>query len=70
MQTIIYRMNKQQGPSFCTAENYIQYPMIKHNGKEYEKMCVCMYTHTHTHTHTHTYITESLACTAEIDTTL
>ena len=25
--------------------NYIQYPMINHNGKEYEKQ----YTHTHTH---------------------
>ena len=43
--------------------NYIQYPMIKHNGKEDEKnlkeyicMCVC--------------VTESLCCTAEIDVTL
>ena len=38
MQTINikYRMDKQQGP---TAEhgNYIQYPVINHNGKEYEK---------------------------------
>jgi len=24
------------------AKNYIQYPVINHNGKEYEKMCVCM----------------------------
>ena len=31
---------------------YIQYPVIKHNGKEYEKECK--------------YITESLCCTAEI----
>ena len=23
--------------------NYIQYPMINHNGKEYEKECICMY---------------------------
>ena len=23
--------------------NYIQYPMINHNGKEYEKECVYMY---------------------------
>ena len=30
MQTGMYRMDKQQG-------NYIQYPMIHHNGKEYEK---------------------------------
>ena len=40
--------------------NYIQYPVINHNGKEYEKedvyMCVC--------------ITESLCRTVEIITTL
>ena len=40
--------------------NYIQYLMINHNGEEYEKeyiyVCVC--------------ITESLCCTAEINTTL
>ena len=27
-----------------STENYIQYPMINHNGKEYmKKECVCMY---------------------------
>ena len=36
--------------------NYIQYPMINHNGKESEKGYV--------------WITESLCCTAEINTTL
>ena len=36
--------------------NYIQYPVINHNGKEYEKEYMC--------------ITESLCCTAEINTTL
>ena len=36
--------------------NYIQYPVINHNGKEYEKAYICK--------------TESLCCTAEIDTTL
>ena len=36
--------------------NYIQYPVINHNGKEYEKECVCVYIYTHTHTHTHTYM--------------
>ena len=25
-----------------STENYIQYPMINHNGKEY-KECICMY---------------------------
>ncbi len=38
--------------------NYIQYPVINHNGKEYKKeyMCTC--------------ITDSLGCTAEVNTTL
>ena len=25
--------------------NYIQYPVINHNGKEYKKECVCAYTY-------------------------
>ena len=36
--------------------NYTQYPVINHNGKEYEKEYI--------------YITDSLCCTAEINTTL
>ena len=40
--------------------NYIQYSVISHNGKEYKKVCIYMYA----------YITESLCCTAEINTTL
>ena len=43
MQTIIYRMDKQQD---LTVQHCIQYPVINHNGKEYEKeyiyMCVCV----------------------------
>ena len=42
-------------PLYSTG-NYIQYPMINHNGKGYEKEYIC--------------ITESLCCTAEINTTL
>ena len=38
--------------------NYIQYPMINHNGKEYEKECIYI------------CITESLCCTVEINTKL
>ena len=38
--------------------NYIQYPVINHNGKEYEKEYV------------HICITESLCCTPETNTTL
>ena len=55
MQTIIYRMHKQQGPT-VQHRNYIQYPIINHNGKEY----VCVYI----------YITESLCHTPETNTTL
>ena len=36
--------------------NYIQYPVINHNRKEYEKEYIC--------------ITDSLCCAAEINTTL
>ena len=25
------------------TEKLIQYPVINHNGKEYEKECICMY---------------------------
>ena len=44
--------------------NYIQYPIINHNGKEYEKayICMCMYVYI--------YITESLCYIAEINTIL
>ena len=38
--------------------NYIQYPVINHNGKEYKKE------------YTYMCITESLCCTGEINTTL
>ena len=34
MQTIIQRMDKQQGLLVCIG-NYIHYPVINHNGKEY-----------------------------------
>ena len=27
----------------CSTGNYIQYPVINHNGKEYEKECIYMY---------------------------
>ena len=36
--------------------SYSQYPVINHNGEEYEKECIC--------------ITELLCCTAEINTAL
>ena len=43
----------------------IQYPVINHNGKEYEKYCVyiCLYLYIYTHI----YVTESLCCTVEIN---
>ena len=39
-----------------STENYIQYPVINHSGKEYEKEYIC--------------ITESLCCIPEINTIL
>ena len=37
--------------------NSIQYPVINHNGKEYEKeICIYIYTHIYTHTHIYIYI--------------
>ena len=44
------------------TDNYIQYPMINHKGKEYfKKQCVCMYV---------MYKTELVCYTEEINTTL
>ena len=44
-------------PLLYSTQNYIQYPMLNYNGKEYEKtMCIC--------------IMESLYCTVEFNTTL
>ena len=40
----------------CKTGNYNQYPEINHSGKEFEKE--------------HIYISESLCCTAQINTTL
>ena len=56
MQTIIYRMDKQQGLIILHWELY-QYPKINHNGKEYEK-------------NIYTCITESLDCKVDISTTI
>ena len=42
MHTIICRMDKQQVLLYSTG-NYIQYPVINHNGKEYEKEYIYMY---------------------------
>ena len=35
MRTIAYRVDKEQYPAI--QPGYIQYPVINHNGKEYEK---------------------------------
>ena len=43
MQTIIYKMDKQQGPLY-SQENSIQYFLIYHN-EEYEKEYAYIYTY-------------------------
>ena len=54
MQTIIYRMDKQQVLLYSTGD-YIQYPVINHNGKNMKNnVYIC--------------ITESLCSVAEINT--
>ena len=60
-------MDKQQDPTVQHTGNYIQYPVINHNGKEYrkERVCVCVYIY-----NTCINTTESLCCTAVISTTL
>ena len=42
----------------CSTGHYVQYPVIKHNGKEHIKKNVYI------------FITELLCCTTEIGTTL
>ena len=50
-------MDKKNMVLLYSTGNHIQYPMIKHNGKEYEKiMYLC--------------IAESFCCIAEISTSL
>ena len=67
MQTIIYRMDKQHVLLYSTGK-YIQYPVINHNGIEYKKEYIYIYIYIHTYIYV--CITESLCCTAEINTTL
>ena len=59
MQTDIYRMDGQQDLLYSTG-NYIQYPVINHHGKEYEKEYI--------YTYIYICITEPCCCTAEINT--
>ena len=54
MQTIIHKINNKV--LLYSTGNDDQYPVISHNGKEYEKVCVCT--------------TESFSCTVEINITL
>ena len=52
-----------------SAENYIQYPMINHNGKEYFKK-ECMYVYICVCVCVCVCITESLCCIPETNTEL
>ena len=58
----------------CSTGNYIQQPVINHNGKEKEceekKRKEKEYIYIYTHTHTHICMAESLCYTAEINITL
>ena len=58
---VIHRMNEQQGP-IAKLREPIQYPVIN----LHEKECVCVYVYIYIYI----YISESLCCTAQINTTL
>ena len=65
MQNIIYiNIEDKQQVLLYSIGNYIWHLVMNHNGKEYEKeyiyVCVCVYT----------YMSESLCCTSETNTTL
>ena len=46
--SIYCRMDKQNKVLLYITENYSQYPVINHNGKECEKnVCVCVYIYTY-----------------------
>ena len=53
---LLYREWKNDKVLLYSRENYIQYPLINHNGKEYEKE------------YTYICLTESLCCTTVIKT--
>ena len=38
----MYKTDKKQDPTVYTIGNYIQCPLIKHNGKEHEKIYMCI----------------------------
>ena len=42
IQTTVYKIDKQQSPTVVSTGNYIQYLIIDHNGKEYEKEYTCI----------------------------
>ena len=42
IQATVYKIDKQQVLLYSTG-NYIQYPLINHSGKEYEKEYIYMY---------------------------
>ena len=61
---LLYREWIDNKVLLCSTRNYIQYPAINHNVKEYEKECIYIYIYIYV------CITEYLCCTAEINTTL
>ena len=73
MQTIIYRMEKQliYKIQLYSPGNHIQYPVINHNRKVYEKN-IYIHTYIYIYIYIHIYIcvAESLCYAAEINTTL
>ena len=42
-RTLLYTELIKRGVLLYSTGNYIQYPIINHNGKEYEKECIDIY---------------------------
>ena len=45
IQITIYKIDKQQCPTVYSTGSYIQYPVLNHNGEEYEYIYVCITNH-------------------------
>ena len=40
--TLLYIKQINNKVLLCSTGNSMQYPVINHNGKEYEKICICL----------------------------
>ena len=65
---LVYREWINNKVLLYSTGNCIQYTVINHNGKEYEKECVCVCVYIYIYIYI--YITESVCCTVEMNAAL